>query len=31
MAERIYLLADQGDLSEMTEERFDTHAASIGK
>lgn len=27
MAERIYLLADQGDLSEMTEERFDTEAA----
>lgn len=26
MAERIYLLADQGDLSEMTEERFDTEA-----
>ena len=27
MPERIYLLADQGDLSEMTEERFDTEAA----
>lgn len=27
MAERIYLLADHGDLSEMTEERFDTEAA----
>lgn len=27
MAERIYLLADQGDLSEMIEERFDTEAA----
>ncbi len=26
MAERIYLLADQGGLSEMTEERFDTEA-----
>lgn len=26
MAERIYLLTDQGDLSEMTEERFDTEA-----
>lgn len=26
MAERIYLLADQGDLSEMTEKRFDTEA-----
>ncbi len=27
MAEHIYLLADQGDLSEMTEERFDTEDA----
>lgn len=26
MPERIYLLADQGDLSEMTEERFDAEA-----
>ena len=30
MAEHIYLLADQGDLSEMTEERFDTEDALQG-